>query len=80
MSKKKAKEKKLVHTGKYTVELRQYDDGTYMVTRHNAGIHSLYLLGLLDMARRDIYDQITGTMPPPESVTRTMGPAETETP
>lgn len=56
---------KLVRTGRYTLELEEYDDGTYKINRHNAGIHSIYLLGMLDIARSDIHNQIAGKAPFP---------------
>lgn len=72
-------ERKLVRTVRYTIEVKRYDDDSIEVVRHNAGINSIYLLGLLEVARQDIFNVITRNMPPATRLVSGSIPAEAPT-
>jgi hypothetical protein len=60
----KKPERKLTGVTRYTIEVKHYDDHSIDVVRLNQGINSMALLGLLEVAKRDVYDTMTRHIPP----------------
>lgn len=56
----------------YTITMREKSNGSYTLHRECNGFTALELLGLLERSKQDILDQITGKMPKPDFVQRTV--------
>ena len=48
----------------YTIEQIMYTDGTTELKRTNDGFNALELMGLLELSKDDIIDQIKGAVKP----------------
>lgn len=53
------KEKKI-----YTIEVNEHEDGSQSMCRTNDGFQAIELLGLLDLTRMEIGEQIRGAFRP----------------
>ena len=62
--KKKTEKKQVVKTNVYHVELTFYEDGTTSLRRYNNGFNLFELLGILDLTRVEIVEQMRGNLKP----------------
>ena len=56
--------KKVITKRKWIVEHIMYDDGTTQLSRTNDGFNSFELMGLLELSKDDIINQIKGNVKP----------------
>ena len=57
-------DKKVIKKRKWIVEHIMYDDGTTQLSRKNDGFNSFELMGLLELSKDDIINQIKGNVKP----------------
>ncbi len=53
-----AKNKKIIDTKKYTIEINQHEDGSWNMKRHNDGFNFHELLGILEHSQLDIINKM----------------------
>jgi hypothetical protein len=57
-------EKKIIKKQKWIVEFILYNDGTTEMKRTNVGFNALDLIGVLELSKDDIINQIKGNVKP----------------
>lgn len=57
------RDRKLTAVTRYTIDVQHFDDGSINVMRRNQGMSGVLLLGLLEVAKRDVYASITDQLP-----------------
>lgn len=72
MNDDKQKTDDFIRTRVYKITMREKSNGNYTLHRECDGFTALELLGLLERTKQDILDQITGRMPKPDFVERTV--------
>jgi len=60
--------KEVIKTKKWSFELKEYEDGSYLLTRENNGFPLMELLGYLYKAQQEILAQISGELKPTETI------------
>ena len=60
--------KKVIKTKKWSFELKEFEDGSLLLTRENEGFPPMELLGYLYKAQQEILAQISGELKPTETI------------
>lgn len=58
------KKEKIIRTKTWTVEVHEYEDGSYGIVRTNDGFAAHELLGICEFTREDIIEQMSGRIQP----------------
>lgn len=59
-----SRDKQIIATRKWIVEHITYSDGTTAISRTNDGFNSFELMGILELSKDDIINQIKGNVKP----------------